>query len=50
MSTKHKNIRANFNVMDFTLSSIDMDRIDGMMSTNDRVISFKEAPLGTALG
>ncbi len=38
MSTRAENIRANFDVMDFTLSSIDMGRIDRMMSTGYRIV------------
>jgi 2,5-diketo-D-gluconate reductase B len=38
MSTKHANIAANFNVMDFTLSSVDMDRIDTLKATGYRVV------------
>jgi 2,5-diketo-D-gluconate reductase B len=39
MSTKPENIRANFDVMDFTLSSIDMARIDTMTATGHRVVT-----------
>jgi len=38
MSTNADNIRANFDVMDFTLSSIDMARIDAMMATGYRIV------------
>jgi len=38
MSTNPANIRANFEVMDFTLSSIDMARIDRMTATGYRVV------------
>lgn len=38
MSTKPANIRANFDVMDFTLSSVDMARIDAMTATNQRIV------------
>jgi 2,5-diketo-D-gluconate reductase B len=38
MSTKPENIRANFEVMDFTLSSIDMARIDAMTATGYRIV------------
>ncbi len=44
MSTRRENIQANFDVMDFTLSSVDMDRIDAMTGDNYRVISLTEAP------
>jgi len=39
MSTKPANIAANFDVMDFTLSSVDMARIDAMTSTGYRIIN-----------
>jgi len=48
MSTKRANIAANFNVMDFTLSSIDMDRIDVLRDTGYRVVAkgrVKWAPI-----
>ena len=38
MSTKRENIRANFEIMDFTLSSIDMDRIDALTATSYRIV------------
>jgi 2,5-diketo-D-gluconate reductase B len=38
MSTRPENIRANFDVMDFTLSSIDMARIDALTGTGYRVV------------
>lgn len=38
MSTKPDNIAANFDVMDFTLSSIDMARIDAMTRTGYRIV------------
>jgi 2,5-diketo-D-gluconate reductase B len=44
MSTKPENIRANFEVMDFTLSSIDMARIDHMMSTGYRIVGKNLVP------
>ena len=44
MSTKEANIRTNFDVMDFTLSSIDMDRIDAMTATNYRIITSAVVP------
>ncbi|MCO5089476.1 aldo/keto reductase [Bosea sp. (in: a-proteobacteria)] len=37
MSTKPDHIRRNFDVMDFTLSSVDMARIDGLTATNLRI-------------
>lgn len=44
MSTKPKNIRDNFEVMDFTLSSVDMARIDEMNETNFRIVDKKLVP------
>lgn len=38
MSTKPENIRANFEIMDFTLSSIDMARIEAMTQTGYRIV------------
>ncbi len=45
MSTKPDNIRANFDVMDFTLSSIDLARIDAMMAQNYRVVTREKVPI-----
>ncbi len=39
MSTKKEHIRANFEVMDFILSSIDMARIEALSSRNRRIIT-----------
>ena len=44
MSTKAENIRANFNVMDFTLSSVDMARIDTLKATGFRVVDAAKVP------
>ena len=44
MSTKPHNIAANFDVMDFTLSSVDMDRIDELNATRYRIIDKKLLP------
>jgi 2,5-diketo-D-gluconate reductase B len=44
MSTKPENIAANFDVMDFTLSSVDMDRIDAMTKTGFRVVDARNVP------
>ncbi len=41
MSTKPENIRANFDVMDFTLSNVDMARIDKLTATNHRIVTDK---------
>jgi 2,5-diketo-D-gluconate reductase B len=44
MSTKPENIRANFDVMDFTLSSIDMAKIDDMTATGYRIVGKDLVP------
>lgn len=44
MSTKRANIEANFDVMDFTLSSIDMNRIDAMTQTGYRIVGEDLVP------
>lgn len=44
MSTKPTNIAANFDVMDFTLSSVDMDRIDAMTQTGYRIVNKDLVP------
>ena len=44
MSTKPANIEANFNVMDFILSSRDMSRIDQMTNTGYRVVTDQVVP------
>jgi len=44
MSTKPANIAANFDVMDFTLSNIDMDRIDAMTRTGYRIVGKDLVP------
>jgi 2,5-diketo-D-gluconate reductase B len=44
MSTKPVNIAANFDIMDFVLSSIDMDRIDALTRTGFRVVDKKVVP------
>lgn len=41
MSTKPANIAANFDVMDFTLSSVDMARIDTLAATGHRVVNSR---------
>jgi 2,5-diketo-D-gluconate reductase B len=48
MSTKPANIRANFEVMDFTLSSIDMARIGALNATNFRIVSAAKSPYAPA--
>lgn len=44
MSTKPDNIRANFDVMDFTLSSMDMAKIDDLMRTGYRIVGRDLVP------
>ncbi|WP_299967660.1 aldo/keto reductase [uncultured Roseobacter sp.] len=44
MSTKRENLTANFDIMDFTLSSIDMDKIDALTHTNYRIVSKDLVP------
>ncbi len=44
MSTKRANIAANFDVMDFTMSSVDMARIDAMTKTGYRIVSEDLVP------
>jgi 2,5-diketo-D-gluconate reductase B len=44
MSTQRRNIEANFDVMDFTLSGIDMHRIDALNETNYRVVNRERVP------
>ena len=44
MSTRPENIRANFDVMDFTLSSVDMARIEAMTRTGHRIVTRKSVP------
>jgi 2,5-diketo-D-gluconate reductase B len=44
MSTKPANIAANFNVMDFTLSSRDMSRIDALRATGLRIVDKTLVP------
>jgi 2,5-diketo-D-gluconate reductase B len=44
MSTQRKNIEANFDVMDFTLSSIDMERIDALNAMNHRIVNRDRVP------
>ena len=44
MSTKPANIAANFEVMDFTLSSIEMDRIHAMTKTGYRIVDKSLVP------
>lgn len=45
MSTKPANIAENFEVMDFTLSSVDMARIEAMKSVDYRVVTKALVPI-----
>ena len=40
-STKIENIRANFEIMDFTLSCVDMARIENLAQTGHRIVNTK---------
>ena len=44
MSTNPANISANFDIMDFTLSHIDMARIDALTHTGFRIVSQELVP------
>ncbi len=44
MSTKPENIRANFEIMDFTLSHIDMARIEKLTHTGYRIVNEDLVP------
>ncbi len=44
MSTKPDNIRANFDIMDFTLSSVDMARIEKLTQTGYRIVGKDLVP------
>lgn len=44
MSTKSENISANFDVMDFTLSSMDMAKIDHLTKTGYRIVGRDLVP------
>lgn len=44
MSTKPANIAANFDIMDFILSSVDMARIDALNATNYRIVDKDKVP------
>jgi len=48
MSTRRANLEANFDVMDFTLSSIDMHRIDALAGTGHRVVDRRAVPWAPA--
>lgn len=44
MSTNPDNIRANFDIMDFTLSCVDMARIDALTQTGYRIVTADLVP------
>ena len=44
MSTKPANIRAHFDIMDFTLSCVDMARIEKLTHTGHRIVNSKLVP------
>lgn len=44
MSTKPANIQANFNIMDFTLSNVDMARIEKLTQTGHRIVTKDLVP------
>ena len=44
MSTRAANIRANYEVMDFTLSSVDLARIDALTQTGLRLVDRDRVP------
>ncbi len=44
MSTNPDHIRANFDIMDFTLSSVGMDRIAALTRANQRIVSKDRVP------
>jgi 2,5-diketo-D-gluconate reductase B len=48
MSTNPKNIAANFDVMDFTLSNIEMALIDALTQLNRRVVTADHVPWAPA--
>ena len=45
MSTKPGNIQANFEVMDFVLSNVEMARIDTLSKTNYRIVTREIMPI-----
>ena len=44
MSTKPENIRANFDIMDFTLSHVDMQKIERLTHTGYRIVNAEIVP------
>ena len=48
MSTRLENIRANFDIMDFTLSCVDMARIERLTGTGYRIVGEDLVPWAPA--
>jgi 2,5-diketo-D-gluconate reductase B len=48
MSTKRANIAANFNIMDFTLTSRDVQRINALKTTGYRIVDKSRSPWAPA--
>lgn len=44
MSTNRQHMRANYDIMDFVLSSVDMARIDALTSVNRRIVDANIVP------
>lgn len=44
MSTKSENLKANFDIMDFVLSSVDMARISQLTKANYRIVGIDKVP------
>ena len=44
MSTNPENIQANFEIMDFTLSHVDMARIEALTQTGHRIVTREDSP------
>ena len=44
MSSNPKNIRANFDIMDFTLSNVEMAQIDALRATGFRIVTADVSP------
>lgn len=44
MSTKPANVQANFDIMDFELSNVDMAKIDALNSTGYRIVTAETVP------
>lgn len=48
MSTNPDNIRANFELMDFSLSSVEMAQIDALSKANERIVTAQMSPWAPA--